>query len=107
MNYTTFMIRVVNSGVEDGNSILVWHASKLFTPRHSVTAQKTVLPQLEIYNFVGGKGIPVTGCGSPQGYETLRFPHFLDSWLTDGGKNVSRMHWPHFTPRKIPGTHFC
>jgi hypothetical protein len=23
MNYTTFMIRVVNSGVEDGNSILV------------------------------------------------------------------------------------
>jgi hypothetical protein len=31
---------------------------------------------------------------------------FLDNLLTDGGA-VSLMHWPPFTPRKIPGTHFC
>jgi hypothetical protein len=31
---------------------------------------------------------------------------------TDGGKVVSPMHWPHFTPQKhynfyVSGTHFC
>jgi hypothetical protein len=36
-----------------------------------------------------GKAIPVTGRGGPQGYETSRLPHFLDNWLTDGGKVVS------------------
>jgi hypothetical protein len=35
-----------------------------------------------------------------------RLPHFLDSRLTDGDKVVSLTHRPHFTPRKIPGTHF-
>jgi hypothetical protein len=40
--------------------------------------------------------------------ETLRFPHFLDNWLTDGGEVVSLTRWPPFThPRKIPDTHFC
>jgi hypothetical protein len=48
------------------------------------------------------KAIPVTGrC------ETSRLPHFLDSRLTDGGEVVSLMRRPPFTPRKIPGTHFC
>jgi hypothetical protein len=54
----------------------------------------------------------------------LRIPYCLDSWLTDGGKVVSRMHWPHFTTHKHyfsasgtrgilffvvirSGTHFC
>jgi hypothetical protein len=32
------------------------------------------------------KDIPVTGCGGPQGYETSRFPHFLDNRLTRGGE---------------------
>jgi hypothetical protein len=33
-----------------------------------------------------GKGIPVTGCGSLQGCETPRLPHFLDKRLKDGGQ---------------------
>jgi hypothetical protein len=37
----------------------------------------------------------------------LSLPHFLDNQLTDGGQIVSLMHRPPFTPRKIPGTHFC
>jgi hypothetical protein len=35
------------------------------------------------------KVIPVTGRGGPQGYETLRLPHFLEHRLTDGGEVVS------------------
>jgi hypothetical protein len=54
-----------------------------------------------------GKGIPVTGRGGPLGCETLRLPYFLDNRLTDGGKVVSLTRRPPFTPRKIPGTHFC
>jgi hypothetical protein len=34
-------------------------------------------------------------------------PTFSDIRLTDGGKAVSPKRRPHFTPRKIPGTHFC
>jgi hypothetical protein len=30
----------------------------------------------------------------------------VENLLTDGGK-VSPTRRPHFTPRKIPGTHFC
>jgi hypothetical protein len=37
----------------------------------------------------------------------LRLAHFLDNWLTDGSKVVSLMCQLRFTPRKIPGTHFC
>jgi hypothetical protein len=36
-----------------------------------------------------------------------KLPHFLDSWLTDGSEVVSLIHRQHFTPRKIPGTHYC
>jgi hypothetical protein len=54
-----------------------------------------------------GKAIPVTGRGGPKGCETSRLPHFLDNRLTDGGEVVSLMRRPHFTPGKIPGTHFC
>jgi hypothetical protein len=31
----------------------------------------------------------------------------LDSRLTDGGKVVSLTRRPPFTPRNIPGSHFC
>jgi hypothetical protein len=53
-----------------------------------------------------GKAIPV------QAVVTLKFArgwgsHNLDIRLTDGGKVVSLTRRPHFTPRKIPGTHFC
>jgi hypothetical protein len=54
-----------------------------------------------------GKAIPVTVREGPQGCETPRLPHFLDNRLTDGGEVVSRTRRPPFTPRKIPGTHFC
>jgi hypothetical protein len=54
-----------------------------------------------------GKAISVTGRGGPQGCETSRLPHFLDNRLTDGGEVVSLTRRPPFTPRKIPGTHFC
>jgi hypothetical protein len=53
-----------------------------------------------------GKTIPVTGCGGPQGCETLRLPDFLDNWLTDGGEVVSLICWPLFTSRKISDTYF-
>jgi hypothetical protein len=32
---------------------------------------------------------------------------FLDNRLTDGSEGVSFTRRPPFTPRKIPGTHFC
>jgi hypothetical protein len=54
-----------------------------------------------------GKAIPVTGRGGPYGCETSRLPHILDSRLTDGGEDVSLTSRPPFTPRKIPGSHFC
>jgi hypothetical protein len=38
------------------------------------------------------KALPVTGREGSQGCERSRFPHFLDNWLTDGGKGVSLMH---------------
>jgi hypothetical protein len=37
----------------------------------------------------------------------LRFPHFLDSQLTDGGEVVNLMHQPLFTPQEDSCTHFC
>jgi hypothetical protein len=46
-----------------------------------------------------GKDIPVTGRGGPWGCERSRLPHYLDKWLTDGGKVVSPTRPPHFTPR--------
>jgi hypothetical protein len=57
-------------------------------------------------NVIKGEAIPVTDRGGPQGCETSRLPHFLDNRLTDDGE-VSLTRRPHFTPRKIPGTHFC
>jgi hypothetical protein len=54
-----------------------------------------------------GKAIPVTGREGPYSCETSRLSHFLDNQLTDGGEVVSLTCRPPFTPRKIPGTHFC
>jgi hypothetical protein len=33
----------------------------------------------DVYSPQKVKAIPVTGCGGPQGCETSRLPHFLDS----------------------------
>jgi hypothetical protein len=44
----------------------------------------------------------------PIGLWDAEAPTFsLDSRLTDGGKVVSLMRRPHFTSKKIRGTHFC
>jgi hypothetical protein len=53
------------------------------------------------------KTIRVTGRGGPYGCETSRLSHFLDNRLTVGGEVVNLTRRPVFTPRKIPGTHFC
>jgi hypothetical protein len=45
--------------------------------------------------------LSVRGCGGLSGCKTLRFPHFLENQLTDGGETVSLTHWPPFTPRKF------
>jgi hypothetical protein len=54
-----------------------------------------------------GRDIPITGRGSLYDCETSRLPSFLDSRLKDGGEVVSLTHRPPFTPREIPGNHFC
>jgi hypothetical protein len=46
-----------------------------------------------------GKDIAVTGHGGPYGCERLRFPHYLDKRLIDGGKVVSPTRRVHLTPR--------
>jgi hypothetical protein len=47
------------------------------------------------------KVIPVTGHdGGLYGSETLRIPHSLDIWITDGGKVVRTAHRPRFIPHK-------
>jgi hypothetical protein len=53
------------------------------------------------------KAIPVTGSGGPYDCETSRLSHFLDNGLTDGSEVVSLTRRSPFTPRNIPGTHFC
>jgi hypothetical protein len=53
------------------------------------------------------EAIPVRGREGPQGCETSRLSHFLDNRLTDGGEVVNLTRRPPFTPKKIPGTHFC
>jgi hypothetical protein len=46
------------------------------------------------------KAIPVTGREGPEGCETSRLPHFLNSRLTDGGEVVSPTRQPPFTPQE-------
>jgi hypothetical protein len=53
------------------------------------------------------KTIPVTGRGGPWDCETWRLQDFLDNRLTDDGEVVSFPRRHPFTPREIPGTHFC
>jgi hypothetical protein len=55
--------------------------------------------------YVKGKAILQQAVETHRVGESLRLPHFLDNWFTNGGEVVSPTHWPMFTPRKIPGTH--
>jgi hypothetical protein len=86
--------------VEKSNDLIGNRTREL--PACSVVPQQTTLPSAP-----KGKAIPVAGHGGPPGFETSRISHFLDNRHTDGGKAVSLMRRPPFTPRKIPGTHFC
>jgi hypothetical protein len=43
----------------------------------------------------------------PLGLQEVEAPTFSDIWLLDDGKVVSPRRQLLFTPRKIPGTHFC
>jgi hypothetical protein len=61
-----------------------------------------------------GKGKVVPGKGKvklspyrPLGLREVEALIFSDIRLIDGGKVVSPMRRPLFTPSKIPGTHFC
>jgi hypothetical protein len=55
-----------------------------------------------------GKAIPVTDHGGPQGWETSRFHIFqrirLQMVVRLQALRIGRLT---FTPRDIPGTHFC
>jgi hypothetical protein len=55
---------------------------------------------------VKGKAIPVERPWKPIGLWDVEAAEFLDNLLTDGGE-ISLTRRPPFTPRKIPGTHFC
>jgi hypothetical protein len=46
-----------------------------------------------------GKAIPLQAWSGTEGYRKLRFPDFMTT-AQDGGKVVSLMHRPPFTPRK-------
>jgi hypothetical protein len=54
-----------------------------------------------------GKTVPVTGREGTEGCGTPRLTYFLDNRHTDEGEAASLTRRPPFTPRKIPGTHFC
>jgi hypothetical protein len=79
------------------------------SPGANLNIHVYLLPILRMRGVVKvkGKDIPVTGHEGPEGCQTSRLPHFLDNRLTDGGEVVSLKRRPPFTPRKIPGTHFC
>jgi hypothetical protein len=64
--------------------------------------------KLQVAQIINGKAVPVIGHGGPYGCER-RGSHtrMLGNRLTDDGEVVSLTCQPPFTPRKIPGTHFC
>jgi hypothetical protein len=71
-------------------------AQKWISPMRLFCKQGTVTVKLSLY-----------WPWRPLGLREVEVPTFLDILLTDGGKVVSPMRRAVFTPRKIPGTHFC
>jgi hypothetical protein len=59
-----------------------------------------------IYKYQGKVKLSLYRLWTPLGLREVETPTFSDIWLIDGGKVVSPMRRPVFTPRKIPGTHF-
>jgi hypothetical protein len=55
---------------------------------------------LYLHSPICPHGIRVTDREAPQGCETSRLPHLLDSRLTDGGEVVSLTRRPTFTPQE-------
>jgi hypothetical protein len=65
-------------------------------------------PSKESYKLIiKGKAIPVMGRGDPYGCETSRLLHVLDNRFTDGGEVINLKHRSPYSPRNIPGIHFC
>jgi hypothetical protein len=54
----------------------------------------------EHYLHITCIAVLVTGHGGPQGYETSRFPHFLDNRFTDGSEVLGLTRRPLFIPRQ-------
>jgi hypothetical protein len=77
----------------------------MFTIIKAYKLKRIVLEVRYVRRISKGKASPVQAVEA--GCEKLRLPHFLDSRLTDGDKVVSPRRLPRFTPRNIPGNHFC
>jgi hypothetical protein len=73
----------------------------LSLPPHFLSLRSVYVGVVEV------KTIPVNRTWKPSGLRVVEAPTFSDIRLTDGGKVVSPTCRPLFTPRKIPGTHFC
>jgi hypothetical protein len=65
-------------------------------------------PSLSDNQKISKKGnvLPITGCGGAQGCGMSKLPHLTGNPLTHGSEAVSLMHWPRFTPRKIPTNNY-
>jgi hypothetical protein len=75
----------------------------LFVMLHAKNSLWDVLKNGSVYGgAIKDKDIPATGRGGPLGCDTSRYNRF-----TDDGEVVSLKRRLPFTPRKIPGTHFC
>jgi hypothetical protein len=66
----------------------------------SRTNYKSYISYILLFRNKKDKAILVTGREGPQGYETLRLPHFPDNRLIDGGEAVSHTSQSPFTPQE-------
>jgi len=62
---------------------------------------KTNLVNKTFKNHLEDKVVPLQAWCGPEGTRKLRFTDFMTT-AQDGGKVVSLMHWPLFTPKEIP-----
>jgi hypothetical protein len=86
---------------------LGWLISLRIWTGGSISHWTTTLHRLLWKCIKKGKAIHITSRGGPQGCKMSRLPHILGNLLANCGEVVSLTHQLHFTPRMIPGTHFC
>jgi hypothetical protein len=81
--------------------IELWDVEAPTFSRHRLTGGGEVVS-------VTRQAIPATGRGGPLGSETSSLPHFYKIGSQMSVRLAAlRAGRPPFTPRKIPGTHFC